>query len=244
MGDEGNLDQAAEEVNAASVLLREERRKWKILRLKKEAKSAKKRALHSKHKLEESQKRAIEKLTIRQYFTSTCNADNKSDLDQLQGCANRPDLERKKKTMKELRNAKAEGDGLKNLAASRLTHVSTVSIDTIVGSTSRSGEAELEIDLLIPAVVSISSDLTLWVCSEDDPNFVNLHDHVSFESDFDLTDDETVDSDEDLDLTHMKKRKITGGMAKVGQPSVEKRKWKKRYNLIPKYQQEWDAKAP
>jgi hypothetical protein len=77
---------------ATSVVLREARRKLKIQRLKKAARAAERKALRSKRVLkEESRKRAKEKVTIYSYFQSTRNVDNHGDLDQVQGCSNRPD---------------------------------------------------------------------------------------------------------------------------------------------------------
>ena len=86
------------------MLLREVRRKLKIQRLKEAAKAVERKALRSKHVLEEeSRKRAKHKVTICSYFQASRNTDNNGDLDQIQGCNNCPDLERRARQRKRVR---------------------------------------------------------------------------------------------------------------------------------------------
>jgi hypothetical protein len=84
MADDGDPVDPAKAA-AVAMALREDRRKWKLERLKHEAKAVERKALQSKQLLEEeSRKRARTKVTLNSYFTISRNAKNRKEALDLQ----------------------------------------------------------------------------------------------------------------------------------------------------------------
>jgi hypothetical protein len=254
--DSENVDAVAggEQPKALSVLLREARRKLKIQQLKKAAKAAERKALRSRRVLkEESWKHAKHKVTIRSYFQASRNTDNNADLDQIQGCSNRPDLERKARQRKRVRELtkKNEVEGLPDIAALGLNlSEAAVSVDT--DGAAMQDVADVDVELSIPAVLLVSSESSAYIHSEDDPTFHDFSTCPYSDSSFDTTSDKDseLDGDDCIDELHLPGRKRKRPVSRKSESggvtgrTASKREWRKRYDVTRKYQQEWAAKAP
>lgn len=208
---------------AASVILGLERRKKKEARVKREALAAERRARRKKCGLEEaSKRRQRERATMHSYFGTSRNSENRVDLEVRQDRRSREE---------------------ESAAAMELLH-----LDNLGGEGGASAEPDLDvtIDLSILGVVSLTSDSSAYIHSEDDP----AARHVPSESEEpepDLSDSAASDDDGVLDLPLGKRRKtakLSRISASEGVARVGSRRWKSKYDLTRKYQLDWAAKAP
>jgi hypothetical protein len=249
MGDEMEPEEAAVEAKAASLVLREHRRQLKLRRMKKEAKAAERKATQKKRVVEEeTRKRQRTKVTINSYFMTTRNVENKGDLDQVQGCENNPDLRRRHRGGRrhsDRRGSAAHGASEDDAAATSLLDLGGSSLASVDAETAsmRNGvsEGETVLELSIPPVLSVSSDSSRYVFSEDDPSFVDPHDKVPSGSNLDVSSEDSDFDDLDLQLERRKKLKDSMGKRKVvGEEkcAVGSKKWKSRYDLTQKFQLE------
>jgi hypothetical protein len=128
-----------------------------------------------------------------------------------------------------------------------LTRCSFASVDADTsGLQSAAREGDMELELSIPPVLSVSSNSATYVYSKDDPDFIHLRDRVRSGSDMDMSDNDRGFGDFDLELERRKNFKDATGKGKfIGGENypVESKKWKSRYDVTRKYQLEWAAKA-
>ena len=106
-------------------------------------------------------------------------------------------------------------------------------------------EPDLTIKLSIVGAIFLTSDFSEFVRSEDDSN-VYIPDRImpseSNEPDPDVS-DFAIDSDGDFVDPPSKKKKDAGGPVE-GAVKVGSKQWKRKYNLIHRYEMEWAAKTP
>jgi hypothetical protein len=205
---EGSAAATMEASRDDSVILREAKQKLKLQRLKKEAKALERKVQQQASVIEEaSWKRQREKNTMHLYFASSRNPDNRSDLRQLQGCANVGETSCKDQPRHAFTSRLTASHAGATVDTSRLTTLDDDKVETNVVvrllnlvksvplDTEVCGTHEVEVDLSILVIIPLSSDSSAFVFSEDDPTFADRPDHFHSPLDLDFSAHEMSDFD-------------------------------------------------